>query len=116
MRLVIVALIGLVVCACAPSSGSREHYLRSTASIEWTEEQRLNAGNQVCDFLDEWRAEWHEDLGEPMYLAFEDLTTMAINAGATGDQANALHGSAVEFLCPEPLYREAWREWVNTSG
>ena len=115
-KIVQAIVVSVVVGACGVSSEDRENFLQATAGIEWTEEQRLTAGERVCEFLVDWQAEWYlGGEGDPMYLAFDDLYFMTRSAGATRQQANALHGSAVEFLCQDDFHRDTWSYWIRTT-
>ena len=109
-----VVSVVVLVAACG-SSADQDEFLRSTQSLGISDEDRLGAGEAACDYLDKYRVEFHEPLGEPYHFAFDDLYRFARNAGASVDQAIDLTGAAVAYLCPYESYVEAWGDWLRTA-
>ena len=107
-------LAGSVFVSCGASAEAEVSFVEETRSIPWSDEERINAGHAVCDYLDDYRVEFYEPLGEPYHYAFDDLYRFARNAGATIEQALDLTGSAVTYLCEYRPYEEAFERWVAT--
>lgn len=105
------ALATVVLTACGPSSEVVAQFLAETKSIAWTEEERLDSGNKVCNYLNQYRQDFQ---GESYSFAFDDLYRFAINAGATVSQALDLNGASVRHLCDYEPYTEAFESWLKT--
>lgn len=107
-----VALVVLV--ACGPSSADREAFLAETESIPWPEEERLGAAEDICEYLRDFHNDFHRPLGEPYYLAFDDLHHMALRAGADVEQSFDINGAAVRHICGWEEMEDEFDYWVET--
>lgn len=109
-------LVGWLLFRNQPTAAERQAFLKATTSVPWSDADRLEAGQGMCDYLHDFRNDSGEDIREdgvgwPLSDAFDLLHRNAVKTGATIDQAFDLHRAAVTHLCGYQPYVTAWQQW-----